>query len=147
MLATILKFQHFPALNLLSLTAVRTGNITVISEKPGARAASSLKFPKIVKNQKIHISLYFPYFVSYTPHTHPIHSLIYSITCPSQMEMILRTKIKVPCRVFAGLTEADVKLLLAKQEEELVTLGVSPLHEKWNASVFIITGLGLEELQ
>ena len=49
-------------------------------------------------------------------------------------------------RVFAGLTEADMKLLLAIQEEELVTLGVPPLHEKWNVCV-IIAGLGLKELQ
>ena len=46
-----------------------------------------------------------------------------------------------------GLTEADVKLLLAKQEEDLVSQGVPPLHEKWNASAFIIAGLGLEDLQ
>ena len=43
---------------------------------------------------------YFPYFVSYTPHTHPIHSLIYSITSLSQMEMILMTKIKVATTIF-----------------------------------------------
>ena len=44
-----------------------------------------------------------------------------------------------------GLTEADVKLLLVKQEEDLVSQGVPPLHKKWNASTFIIAGLGLEE--
>ena len=44
-----------------------------------------------------------------------------------------------------GLTEADVKLLLVKQEEDLVSQGVPPLHKKWNVSTFIIAGLGLEE--
>lgn len=50
-------------------------------------------------------------------------------------------------KVLVGLTEADVKLLLARQEEDLVAQGVPPLHDKWNASAFIVAGLGLEELQ
>lgn len=46
-----------------------------------------------------------------------------------------------------GITEADVKLLLAQQEEELIAQGTPPVHERWNVSVFIIAGLGLEDLQ
>ena len=49
--------------------------------------------------------------------------------------------------IIVGLTEANVKLLLAKQEEVLVAQGTPPLHNKWNMSTFIIAGLGLEDLQ
>ena len=49
--------------------------------------------------------------------------------------------------IIVSLTEANIKLLLAKQEEVLVAQGTPPLHNKWNTSTFIIAGLGLEDLQ
>lgn len=49
--------------------------------------------------------------------------------------------------MYTGVTEADVKLALATHEAELAADSVPPLHDKVNASIFIIAGLQLHEQQ
>lgn len=45
-----------------------------------------------------------------------------------------------------GVTEADVKLLLAEEEAELAAQGVVALNEV-NASAFVVAGLDLQDRQ
>jgi hypothetical protein len=45
-----------------------------------------------------------------------------------------------------GVTEADVKLLLAEEEAELAANGVVALNEV-NASAFVVAGLDLQDRQ
>lgn len=47
--------------------------------------------------------------------------------------------------IFAGVTEADVKLALSEHEAQLVADGVPSLHDKVSASAFIVGGLNLQE--
>lgn len=49
--------------------------------------------------------------------------------------------------LLTGVTKADVKLLLAEHEAQLVAQGVPAVHETVNASAFIVAGLGLQEHQ
>jgi hypothetical protein len=46
-----------------------------------------------------------------------------------------------------GVTEANVKLLLAEHEAQLAVQGIPAVHETVNASAFVVAGLGLQEHQ
>lgn len=47
--------------------------------------------------------------------------------------------------IFAGVTEADVKLALTKHEADLVAEGIPSLHDRVSASAFVVGGLNLQE--
>ena len=70
--------------------------------------------------------------------------------CRDQVRSLYSATLLIECLLSlssaVGVTEADVKLLLAEEEAELAAQGVVALNEV-NASAFVVAGLDLQDRQ